>query len=170
MNPFPDHLLAQAKLLLELARQMRVKIAAAESCTGGLIAALLTEIPGSSDVMLGGHVTYANEAKTHWLGVTAEMLKTHGAVSEQTARAMAAGMKVDAEKLGKDYSVMAIAVTGVAGPGGGTAEKPVGTVHLAVAGPEEEVRHEKKLYAGSRTSIRMATVEDALQLMLAQLG
>ena len=109
------------------AAQSGLKLATAESCTGGLIAAILTEVPGSSDVFERGFVTYSNEAKTELLGVPAELIEKHGAVSEEVARAMASGA------LGHSRADIAVAVTGVAGPGGGTTAKPVGLVHLAAA-------------------------------------
>src|SRR5512146_1901279 len=114
---FDAALLAHAERLLARCRERGLKLATAESCTGGLIAALLTEIPGSSDVVERGFVTYSNEAKTELLDVPGELLRTHGAVSEQAARAMAEGA------LTHSRAELAVAVTGIAGPGGGSAEK-----------------------------------------------
>ncbi len=165
MSPFPAELLEAAAILLQSAREKGTKIVTAESCTGGLIAALLTEIPGSSDVVLGGHVTYANEAKMAWLGVSAATLANHGAVSEQTARAMAEGMVRSAQGLETKGIILAVAVTGIAGPGGGSAEKPVGTVHIATSHTSGITQHEKKLYQGSRDEIRLDTVRGALDMM-----
>src|SRR5215471_16453448 len=113
-------LIAQAQALLALCRTRKLKIATAESCTGGLIAGTLTEIAGSSDVVDRGFVTYSNAAKTQMLGVPADLIARHGAVSEEVARAMAEGAL---ERAGAE---LAVAVTGVAGPGGGSAAKPVG--------------------------------------------
>src|ERR1700761_8344301 len=124
---FGDALLAEARDLLAAARGNNFRIATAESCTGGLIAALLTEIPGSSDVVERGFVTYSNESKRELLGVPAELIARHGAVSAEVARAMALGA------LGHARADLSVAVTGVAGPGGGTTDKPVGLVHLAAA-------------------------------------
>jgi nicotinamide-nucleotide amidase len=124
---FPPDLIAEATALLDSFRACNLKLAAAESCTGGLVTALLTEIAGSSDVVERGFVTYSNAAKHELLGVPETMLARHGAVSEPVARAMAEGALAHSEA---DVSV---AITGVAGPGGGTAEKPVGLVHLAAA-------------------------------------
>ena len=115
-----------------LCRERGLTLATAESCTGGLVAARLTSVPGSSDVFLGGVVSYANEVKARALGVPEEVLREHGAVSAETAAAMAAGARA---RLGAD---VAVAVTGIAGPGGGTAEKPVGLVYLHASGPDGE--------------------------------
>ncbi len=137
-----------------------LKIATAESCTGGLIAASLTDIPGSSDVFERGFVTYSNESKTELLGVPASLIAEHGAVSEQVARAMSAGA------LAHSPADVAIAVTGIAGPGGGTAEKPVGLVYVAAAqrgGGQSVQRH---LFDGDRESVRLSTVRAALALAL----
>ena len=125
---FDERLLREAESLLEACRTRGLKLATAESCTGGLIAALLTEIPGSSDVVERGFVTYSNEAKSEELGVPADLIAAHGAVSEPVARAMAEGA------LAHSHADLAVSVTGVAGPGGGSAAKPVGLVHLG-AGP-----------------------------------
>ena len=126
---FDDALIREAASLLDACRARALKLATAESCTGGLIAALLTEIPGSSDVVERGFVTYSNAAKTEQLGVPADLIATHGAVSEPVARAMAEGA------LSHSHADLAVSVTGVAGPGGGTATKPVGLVHLAARPP-----------------------------------
>lgn len=137
-----------------------LKIATAESCTGGLIAASLTDIPGSSDVFERGFVTYSNESKTELLGIPASLIAEHGAVSEQVARAMSEGA------LAHSPADVAIAVTGIAGPGGGTAEKPVGLVYIAAAkrgGGQSVQRH---LFDGDRESVRLSTVRAALAMAL----
>jgi nicotinamide-nucleotide amidase len=155
--------LDQAEALLARARFKGVKIATAESCTGGLIAGLLTEIAGSSDVFERGFVTYSNDAKTELLGVPAAMIRQHGAVSEVVARAMAEGA------IRNSPAQMAIAVTGIAGPGGGTDEKPVGLVHIAAALAGEATRYRECRFGDiGRTEVRLKTVEAALAL-LAQL-
>src|SRR5262245_14878681 len=124
---FPKPIRKLADDVLQAARSAGLKIATAESCTGGLVAGALTEIAGSSDVVERGFVTYSNQAKCDLLGVTIEMLIAHGAVSEEVARAMAEGAVANS---GAD---VAVSVTGIAGPGGGTATKPVGLVHIACA-------------------------------------
>lgn len=133
-------------------------IGTAESCSGGLLAAALTALPGSSKTYFGGIVAYANQLKTRLLGVSEDLLSAHGAVSGEVARAMAQGAR---ERLSVDY---AIAVTGIAGPGGGSAEKPVGTVWCAVAGPHRLVTHKLQL-KGGRSAIRNATVNQALVML-----
>ena len=144
-----------------LARGRRVAVA--ESCTGGLIAAAITDIAGSSGWFDRGFVTYSNEAKVELLGVAPETLAASGAVSEETARQMAAGA------LTRSAADVAVAVTGIAGPGGGSPDKPVGTVCLAWARrggtPEAVTRH----FAGDRSEVRRATVEAALEGLLARL-
>lgn len=162
-----DSLLRLAETLLQRCRETKAMLATAESCTGGLIAATLTEIAGSSDVVERGYVTYSNEAKIYALGVPAEIVAGHGAVSEPVARAMAEGC------LRKSNADIAIACTGIAGPGGSTPTKPVGLVHIAVAGLGQETMHLRMTYGDvGRSSVRKATVEDALNLageMLAQM-
>jgi len=134
-------------------------VATAESCTGGLIAASLTEIAGSSDVVDRGFVTYSNEAKTDLLGVPADLIATHGAVSEEVARAMAQGA------IARSKANVAAAVTGIAGPKGGTPTKPVGLVHLAVARRGGDVRHERHVFPGDRRQVRLATVERVFAML-----
>jgi nicotinamide-nucleotide amidase len=157
---FDEHLIREAAGLLEACRQRKLMLATAESCTGGLIAGLLTEIPGSSDVVERGFVTYSNAAKTEQLGVPADLIAKHGAVSEPVARAMAEGA------LAQSRADLAVAVTGVAGPGGGTPTKPVGLVHVAVARRGGSTVHQElRLGDLGRGPIRMATVEAALALL-----
>ncbi len=135
-------------------------VATAESCTGGLVAERLTRVPGSSAYVVGGAVTYSNELKTRLLGVPTEWLAQHGAVSAEVARSMAEGAR---ERLGADW---AIAITGVAGPGGGTPEKPVGTVELAVAGPRTgEVVQSRIRYPGNRERVRWMSSQVALEML-----
>ncbi len=132
----------------------------AESCTGGLVAERLTRVPGSSAYFLGGVVTYTDALKTRLLGVPEEMLAAHGAVSEPVARAMAAGGRA---RYGADYG---IGVTGIAGPGGGSEEKPVGTVHVALAGPGDgDLEHRKVRFPGGRGRVRRQTSQLALELL-----
>jgi nicotinamide-nucleotide amidase len=137
------------------------KIATAESCTGGLVAAAITDVAGSSAVMDRGFVTYSNSAKVEMLGVPHELILAHGAVSVEVARAMAEGA------LKNSNAVIAISITGIAGPGGGTAVKPVGLVHFACATPQKTVHEEMRFGDLGREGIRAAAVEKALQLVLA---
>ncbi len=161
---FPADITERAERLLSLCRTRGVRVATAESCTGGLIAACLTEIAGSSDVVDRGFVTYANEAKRDMLGVPEELLMRVGAVSEEVARAMAAGA------LARSNATLAVAVTGIAGPGGGTTTKPVGLVHHACAGPGGAVLHRRVVYPGDRGAVRLATVATALDMMIEGAG
>ncbi len=157
---FPADMIERAERLLEACRTKGLRVATAESCTGGLIAACLTEIAGSSDVVDRGFVTYANEAKRDLLGVPDELLMRVGAVSEEVARAMAEGA------LARSDADLAVAVTGIAGPGGGTAAKPVGLVHHACTGPGGAVLHRRVIYPGDRGAVRLATVATALDMLL----
>ncbi|MFO1067249.1 MAG: CinA family protein [Geminicoccaceae bacterium] len=154
---FTPELLRRAGTLLERCRQRGWHLATAESCTGGLIAGCLTELAGSSDVVDRGYVTYSNGAKVELLGVRSETLARHGAVSEATAREMAEGA------LARAGCDLAIAVTGIAGPGGGSATKPVGLVHLAVA-TRSGTQHRRCQFDGDRTAVRLATVAAALEM------
>lgn len=142
----------------ELLRQAGATLTVAESCTGGLLAERITRVAGSSDYFLGGAVTYTNELKTRVLGVPEEMLREHGAVSEPVARAMAEGVR---RVYGSDYGA---GITGVAGPGGGSEAKPVGTVHIAVAGPSG-VEHRKVRFPGDRDRVRLQSAQLALDLL-----
>jgi len=162
---FDDALLNLARLVLFEAEEKRLKIATAESCTGGLIAALLTEIPGSSSVLDRGFVTYSNRAKEEMLGVPGDLIADHGAVSESVARTMAEGA------VRESRANIAVAVTGVAGPGGGTGLKPVGLVHLACARENRTIAHEVlRLGDIGRTEIRLRTVETALGMLRAAIA
>ena len=157
---FPPDLLVRAEKLLESSRAQGLRIATAESCTGGLIAALLTEIPGSSDVFGRGFVTYSNQAKQDMLGVPAASLRQHGAVSEAVARLMAEGA------VRNSTAQISVAVTGIAGPGGGTDEKPVGLVHIAVARAGEPTMHRECRFGEmGRGAIRLKSVETALEML-----
>ena len=160
----PERLAAAADLLARC-RAGKLRIVTAESCTGGLIAALLTEIAGSSDVVERGFVTYSNEAKCELLGVPPETLVRHGAVSAETARAMVDGALRHAP------ADLAVAVTGVAGPGGGSAEKPVGLVHLAALRRGGQVIHQEARFGAiGRSAVRLHTVDAALVLLGRQIS
>lgn len=159
---FPLHLLKEAEALLGLCRVKGLHIATAESCTGGLVSALLTEIPGSSDVVERGFVTYTNTAKHEMLGVPTELLDRVGAVSEEVARSMAEGALRHAP------AELSIAITGIAGPGGGTEAKPVGLVHFASARKGKSAAHHSEIFSGNRQEIRLQSVETALNLLRQQ--
>lgn len=150
--------------LLAACRQRDLKLVTAESCTGGLVAAALTAVAGSSSVFDRGFVTYSNEAKTEILGVPKSLIEKHGAVSEPVARAMAEGA------IAHSRSDLAVSITGVAGPDGGTAEKPVGLVHFATARRGGQTLAEKRIFAGDRDAIRLAAVAAALRLIVGRLG
>ena len=158
---FPQSILDLAAKLLAQARSSGLHITTAESCTGGLIAGALTAIPGSSDVFDRGAVVYSNQAKMEMLDVPADLLKSHGAVSAEVARAMAEGA------LANSTADVAVSCTGIAGPGGGSAEKPVGLVYLVVARKNRKTRHiECRFGEIPRDEIRMQTVAAGLQLLL----
>ena len=157
---FPEDIDALARRVLTLARSAGVMLATVESCTGGLVSGALTAIPGSSDVVDRGFVTYSNAAKTALVGVPEALIAAHGAVSEAVARAMAEG-GVKTAGVGA-----AVAVTGVAGPTGGTADKPVGLVHIAAARAGRPTLHRTMRYGPiGRQEIRLASVRTALELL-----
>jgi nicotinamide-nucleotide amidase len=146
--------------LLEACRARGLKVATAESCTGGLVAGALTEIAGSSDIFDRGFVTYSNAAKQQMLGVPAETLKTHGAVSRQTAEAMARGA------LGTANADLVVAITGIAGPGGGSADKPVGLVHFAAGSRAGALTAVEMRYGDiGRAEVRHRSVLQALMML-----
>ena len=161
---FPSPCIDLARRVLDACERNRFRLATAESCTGGLIIACLTEIPGSSNVVDRGFITYDNRAKQEMLGVPAELLAELGAVSEEVARAMAEGAL---HRAGVD---LAIAVTGIAGPGGATPTKPVGLVHIALACRGQPTRHERHVFFGDRAAVRLASVTAAFDLALAALS
>lgn len=151
---------AGATAVLQAARDKKLMLATAESCTGGLIAGCLTEIAGSSDVFDRGFITYSYDAKIVNLGVLPDTLTTHGAVSEETAHEMAKGA------LKHSKAQIALAVTGIAGPGGATPDKPVGLVYIGIANAKTgEVKTIKNLFAGDRAGVRGATLDKALTLL-----
>lgn len=156
---FPEDLLNKARCVLDSCRSAGLRVATAESCTGGLIAGCLTEIGGSSDVVERGFVTYSNEAKTDLLGVPEAILKEHGAVSPEVARAMAEGA------VARSRADVAVAVTGIAGPGGGSEAKPVGLVYIGLARRGGATACERHVFSGDRDAVRRATIERALTLL-----
>ena len=161
---FPDRIRNLALLISDEAAERRVKIATAESCTGGLLAALFTEFAGSSKVFERGFVTYSNSSKAEVLGVAGDILADYGAVSEPVARLMAEGA------LEASRANLALAITGIAGPGGGTPMKPVGTVHIACARENKAMLHEMLMLGDiGRHEVRMASLEAALNMIRAQI-
>jgi len=155
-----ERLVAQAADLLDACRAKGDLIATAESCTGGLVSTTLTAVPGSSDVFDRGFVTYSNTAKSEMLDVPYWLIEKHGAVSEDVARAMAGGA------LTHSNASLAVAVTGIAGPDGGTPEKPVGLVHFAAGRPDGPMHHERAVFGDlGRAEVRRRAVERALSLL-----
>lgn len=164
MTTLPEAMVQNAETVMMAFRAAGLTLATAESCTGGLIAACMTELAGSSHVFERGFVTYANEAKTELLGVPEAVLAGHGAVSEPVALAMALGA------LDHSRADIAVAVTGIAGPGGGSAEKPVGLVFVAGTRRDGQMRVDRHVFAGDRAHIREAAVLAALSLALSLAG
>ncbi len=161
---FPSDILDRAAEVVAACKAEGLTLTTAESCTGGLIAGAITEIAGASDVFGRGVVTYANEAKVALLAVPKDILAVEGAVSEAVARAMADGA------LSRSGADLAIAVTGIAGPGGGSPDKPVGLVHFGCARRDRETLHHREIFPGNRTAIRLATVRAALELVLRRIA
>lgn len=158
-GPFSTELLNSARALLAELQGRSLKLATAESCTGGLLAGLLTEIPGASATLERGFVTYSDAAKTSLLDVAPHLIESHGAVSQEVARAMAEGA------LARAPVDVAISITGIAGPDGGSTEKPVGLVHLAVARKGRSTRtRECRFGSIGRTDIRLASLKEAVAL------
>jgi nicotinamide-nucleotide amidase len=155
-----DDIVAAGERLLEICRRKKLTIATAESCTGGLVAGMLTEIPGVSGMLDRGFITYSNQAKQEMLGVPAATLEAHGAVSRETAEAMAKGALADAPV------DLAVSVTGVAGPDGGSDEKPVGRVHFAAASRSGQLNHvERRFGDPGRAEIRKRSVLQAIVML-----
>ncbi len=155
-------LLAEAETVLDACRANGIRLATAESCTGGLIAATLTAVAGASDVLDRGFVTYTNEAKHDLIGVPMTTIEAHGAVSEEVARAMAEGA------LARSRATIAVSVTGLTGPGGGSAEKPVGTVCFGLAKTGEPAATERRVFPGDRAAIRAAAVAHVFAMIRAR--
>ena len=163
-NPTDEILHRLAEQLGDRLKQAKIMVACAESCTGGFVSKVITDIAGSSDWFDRGFVTYTNQAKQELLGVPAETIAEHGAVSEQTARAMAAGA------IRHSAAAITLAITGIAGPGGGTLEKPVGLVCFAWATRAGLVESESHQFLGDRDAVRRQTVQHALQGAVNRLG
>lgn len=157
---FSNDVAELSKRVLQLAGDRGVMVATAESCTGGLVASSLTDVPGCSSAVDCGFVTYSNEAKMRMLGVSKETLDRFGAVSEPTAREMAAGA------VAKSGAGAAVAITGIAGPGGGSADKPVGLVHFAAAAPDGRILHVERQFGDlGRDNVRDEALKQALALL-----
>ncbi len=161
---FSEVIFKKSKELLNLCRSAGYLLATAESCTGGLVAGCLTEIPGSSDVVERGFICYSNESKIEQLGVTAELIDTFGAVSAEVAGAMANGA------INRSHANLALSITGIAGPGGETKNKPVGLVYLGTSLKAGSVNVIRQEFVGDRQSVRVQAVETALDLMLKRLS
>lgn len=161
---FPDDIQALARQVIEAAAARGLMIAAAESCTGGLVVGALTAVAGSSAVVERGFITYGNAAKREMLGVPAALIETHGAVSEPVARAMATGA------LSRSAARVTVSVTGIAGPGGGSTDKPVGLVHFGAMGPSGPVHVERRFGDLGREAVRLESVRVALGLLLDRIG
>ena len=161
---FPDDIDALAHEVIRAAIDKGLMIATAESCTGGLVAGALTAVAGSSAVVDRGFVTYSNAAKGELVGVPTELIEAHGAVSEPVARAMAEGA------VARSAAQVSVSVTGIAGPGGGSPEKPVGLVHFAAAGPSGVVHIEHRFGDLGREAVRLESVQTALRLLLGRVA
>ena len=161
---FPQDIQRLAQQIVATATERGLMLATAESCTGGLVAAALTAVPGSSAALDRGFVTYSNEAKMQMLDVPATTLATHGAVSEATARAMASGA------VARSRAAVSVSVTGIAGPGGGSADKPVGLVHFAAQGPSGLIHRAERFGDIGRDDVRLASVRVALELLADRLA
>lgn len=160
---FPEEIEALARAVITAALENDVMIATSESCTGGLVAGALTAVAGSSAVVDRGFVTYSNEAKIQMLGVPADLIAAHGAVSEPVARAMAAGA------VAQSRASLAVSITGIAGPGGGSDDKPVGLVHFGAADAEGVVHQEHRFGDPGRETVRLESVKVALTMLLSRL-
>ncbi|MGM0560632.1 MAG: CinA family protein [Pseudomonadota bacterium] len=159
---FDKDLIESAAKLLEDCRTRQIRITTAESCTGGLLGGLLTETAGSSDVVDCGFIVYSNTAKARLLGVDPGIIESFGAVSRETAQAMAEGA------LDKSPNAqLAVSITGIAGPGGGSTEKPVGLVHFGVAGSKVKTEATHQVFPGNRQAVRQASLRQALSLLQA---
>lgn len=160
MDNLPPDLVAKARDVMEACKEAGTSVATAESCTGGLVGAVLTAIPGSSSWVERGFITYSNQAKTDMLGVATELIDRNGVVSEQVARAMAEGAVTHS------LADVGVAITGIAGPAGGSLEKPVGTVHIAAARKDRQTLHKRLLLSGDRDQVRHAAAIAAMQLLI----
>ncbi len=161
---FPADIIVLAEAVVAASRRSGLMVATAESCTGGLVAGAITAVAGSSEALDRGFVTYSNAAKATMLGVAPDLIEAHGAVSDPVARAMAQGA------VAMSAAEVSVSVTGVAGPGGGSAEKPVGLVHFAAAGPQGTIHQVRQFGDIGRDAVRAASVRVALEMLLERLG
>jgi PncC family amidohydrolase len=159
-----DDLYSHSEQLGHVLREKGLYLVTAESCTGGLLGHLITEVPGSSDYYLGGFVSYSNEAKMRFLGVSPETLEKYGAVSEQTVREMASGARHAFAGIQPEEKIIAVAISGVAGPSGGTEEKPVGTVWIGFEG-KNYGRQLKFIFEGNRSQVKQQSAIQAVQMI-----
>lgn len=164
-----DHDNSLSEQLGQVLREKGLYLVTAESCTGGLLGHLITEVPGSSDYYLGGFVAYSNEAKMRFLGVSPETLEKYGAVSEKTVREMAAGARRAFAGIQPPEKIITVAISGVAGPGGGTAEKPVGTVWIGILLKEFGLE-EKFSIDGNRSEIKERSAIQAIQMIFDEMN
>ena len=155
-----DSLNSLARTVLDACRVKKLRLATAESCTGGMVATALTDIAGSSEVVERGLVTYSNDAKSELLGIPPTLIKKHGAVSAEVASAMATGA------LARSPVDLAVGITGIAGPGGGSPEKPVGLVWFGIAAKGAQAKTESHVFRGDRAAVRIAATRRALELLL----
>ncbi len=163
MNDLPTDLVDLAKEVLDAAKAQKKRIVTAESCTGGLLGGCLTSSAGSSEVMDCGFITYSNESKSRLLGVPRDAIESFGAVSDLVASAMAEGA------LAQTDADLAVSITGIAGPGGGTKDNPVGLVYMAIAQTDRDALVKRYIFAGTRSDIRRAAVGAAMELLLGSL-
>jgi nicotinamide-nucleotide amidase len=162
---FPLEIVTLARLLVDEARTRKLRIVTAESCTGGLVAGAICQVAGASDVFDRGFVVYSNRAKQEILGIPGDLIADLGAVSEGVARMMAESA------LDASHAHVSVAITGIAGPGGGTPMKPVGTVHLATARSNEGLQHREELFLeDTREGVQLAAVQTALQMLRDRIG
>jgi PncC family amidohydrolase len=159
-----DDLYSLSERFGQVLRKKRLYLVTAESCTGGLLSHLITEVPGSSDYYLGGFVAYSNKAKMRFLGVSPETLEKYGAVSEQTVREMASGARRAFAGIQPEEKIIAVAISGVAGPSGGTEEKPVGTVWIGFEG-KNYGRQLKFIFEGNRSQVKQQSAIQAVQMI-----
>jgi len=167
-NLFMEEIKQLSEKLGKLIQKTNLKFITAESCTGGMLGDAITSVPGSSDYYLGGFIAYANDAKERWLGVEREIIEAHGAVSKKTVEAMAEGARRAFWEEIPPIKMASMAVSGIAGPGGGTEEKPVGTVWIAVSGPGGTASKEYH-FEGDRREVKEQSTRQALEDLLAYL-